>query len=240
MRHSVNELTDVVYRYYPRGLLSNENCYNEADEYLRLVAARRQAGADNELWRAMLQRLGSNFPQAKVQNRSLHLPTGDWDACYSAFLYLPTAPGEHNHAVGFFVSFLVPYYIVYSSRTVEDLEKIEEMKARRAKPSPTITALSPYLPNTMFVLPDWMAKMLPSRAVVPDPPIQAHRTDIGFDFSRDEQPFASWIAQDIEATWAGYERMPPEVGRVIVPDVATNHRLLGNATLYDCLFSDNW
>jgi len=58
-------------------------------------------------------------------------------------------------------------------------------------------------------------------------------------FSHDEQPYAAWIIHDIEATW-GYERMPPEIGKMIVPDVATNRRNLGEATLYDCLLSDDW
>ena len=39
------------------------------------------------------------------------------------------------------------------------------------------------------------------------------------EMSPDEQPYAWWIAQDIEVTWQGYERMPPEAGKVIVSDV---------------------
>jgi hypothetical protein len=34
--------------------------------------------------------------------------------------------------------------------------------------------------------------------------------------------------------------MPPEVGKIIVPDVATNLRLMGQATIYDCLLGDDW
>jgi hypothetical protein len=34
--------------------------------------------------------------------------------------------------------------------------------------------------------------------------------------------------------------MPPEVGNLIVPDVATSNHGLGDARLYDCLFSDDW
>lgn len=239
MRHSVNELTGIVYCYYPRGLLTNDPRYEEAEEHRRLVAARRQAGADNEPWRAMLKRLGDQFPENSVQNRSLHLPGGGWDACYSACLYLPTAPGEHHHTVGFMVSFLAPYYVIYSSRTVDDLEKIEEMKARRAKPARYASVN--IIPNTLVILPAWMAKILPACMVEsePSPPMEAYRNVINFDLSPDERPYAAWIAQDIEATW-GYEPMPPDVGKVIVPDVATNLRLLGEATLYDCLFTDNW
>jgi hypothetical protein len=240
MRNSVDELIGVVYKYYPRGLLINDPRYQESEQYRRLQAARRQAGANNETWRAMLRRLGDQFPENSVENRSLHLPTGTLDACYSARLSLPTnTPGEHYHDLGILVSFLVPYYIVYSLRNVDDREKLEEMKAHRAEPARSISVFVPCLPDTMFVLPAWLAKILPARMVVPEPPIEAYRNVIGFDFSPDEEPYAAWIAQDIESSW-GYERMPPQVGKVIVPDVATNLRWLGEATLYDCLFSDDW
>jgi hypothetical protein len=140
------------------------------------------------------------------------------------------------------VSFLVPYYVIYSSRTVDDLEEIERMKARRAEPARSVDVVVPYLPDTMFILPAWMVKILPACMVKPEPsvPIEAYRNVMSFDFSPDEQPYAAWIAQDIEATWRGYERMPPEVGKVVVPDVSTNARCLGEATLYDCLFTDAW
>jgi hypothetical protein len=61
------------------------------------------------------------------------------------------------------------------------------------------------------------------------------RQIICFELPPDEQPYAAGIAQEIEATW-GYERMPPEVGNVVVPDVATNLRRFGEARLYDWLF----
>jgi len=240
MRHSVDELTDIVYRYYPRRLLTNEPRYEKSEEYRRLVAARRHAGANNEPWRAILKRLGEQFPENSVQNRSLHLPSGRSDACYSAHLSLPTnTPGEHYHDLGFLVSFLVPYYVVYSLRNVDDLIKIEEMKARRAEPARSVSV---FIKDTLVILPAWMGKILPASMVEPEPaaPIEAYRNDISFDLSPDEQPYATRIVQEIEATWEGYERMPPEVGKVVVPDVVTNLRWLGQATLYDCLFSDDW
>jgi hypothetical protein len=241
MRHSVKELTDIVYSYYPRGLLSNDPRYTQTEVYHRLVAARRQAGADNEPWRVILRRLGDHFPENSVQNRSIHLPTGGWDACYSAHLYLPTALGEYFHMVGLLASFLVPYYVVYSSRIVDDLEEMERMRALAAMP-PRVANISGH--NTLYIVPAWIVKLVPACLRNPEwlkPPTEtsARRRDISFDLSPDEQPYAAWIAQDIEATW-GYERMPPEVGKVIVPDVSTNSRALGEATLYDCLFSDDW
>jgi hypothetical protein len=204
-----------------------------------LVAARRQAGANNEPWRAMLRRLGDQFPENSVQNRSLHLPAGSLDACYSGRLSLPTnTPDEHYHYLGFLVSFLVPYYVVYSLRCVDDLEKIEEMKARSAEQAWSACVC---IKNTLVILPAWMFKILPAWMVKPEPPpkIEAFRNVISFELSPDEQPYAAWIAEDIKATW-GHEHMPPEAGKVVVPDVATNLRSFGEATLYDCLFSDDW
>jgi hypothetical protein len=109
------------------------------------------------------------------------------------------------------------------------------MKARHASPQDTVDF---YFGDTMFVLPAAMVKP-EFRKPPPLPNFRPRRRDVSFDFSADEQSYAACIAQEIEATW-GYERMPPEVGRVIVPDVATDHRILGEATLNDCLFSDSW
>jgi len=230
MKHSIDELIGVAHRYYPRGVSSDDPRYKETEEYHRLVAARRQAGADNEPWRAVLRRLGDHFPKSGVQDGSLHLPTGGLGASYSGDIYLPNAPGEHYHTVGFQVSFLAPYYIVYSSRVVDDLEKTEALRASQ----------DPYA--CVFV--DDTCHILPASVVKPEfrakeERLPVRRRDLSLDPSPDEQPYAAWIARDIEATW-GYERMPPEVGKVVVPDVATNLRNLGEATLYDCLLSDYW
>ena len=237
MKHSVAELMDVVYSYYPRGLLTNDPRYNESQEYRRLVDARRQAGAHNAPWNDFLGRLCARFPGNVVQNRSLHLPTGGWDACYSGRIDLPTSPGEYHHTVGFMVSFLIPYYVIYSSRIVDDLAEIDRIKARRAKPPRHVGVSVPNVPDTMFILPAGLVK---PEFIDPPPPIEARRNDINFDFSPDEQPFAAWLAHDIEATWPGHERMPPEIGNVSVSGVASKFGNFGEARLYDCLFSDDW
>jgi hypothetical protein len=54
----------------------------------------------------------------------------------------------------------------------------------------------------------------------------------------DERPAA--IAEEIEATYPGYEQIPPEFGNEVVPDVATPVGLMGTATIYVCLFSKVW
>lgn len=54
----------------------------------------------------------------------------------------------------------------------------------------------------------------------------------------DEKPAA--IAAEIEATYPGYRTVPPELGNEVVPDVAMDGALMGEATIYICLFSDVW
>jgi hypothetical protein len=252
MKHSTAELLDIVYHYYPRGEMPKER-HEETEEHRRLVAARIQAGAEREPWLAMLRRMGKQFPENIVQNRSLHLPRGGWDAAYSGAIYLSKPLEEHDHTVGFLVSFVVPYYVIYSTRTVEDTE--------RKPPSGPPKSLTFHHGRTMYVVPNWWWTRLLARAVdaviqlgerrtqEPIDPIVARarerkkmpptRRDVHLDLSPEEQPYAAWLAREIEATW-GVERMPPEIGKVIVPDVATNLRAPGEARLYDCLFSDNW
>jgi hypothetical protein len=55
---------------------------------------------------------------------------------------------------------------------------------------------------------------------------------------RDEKP--AGIAAEIEATYPGYRPIPPELGNEVVPDVEMNGALMGEATIYICLFSGVW
>ncbi|AUX35019.1 hypothetical protein WME99_18775 [Sorangium sp. So ce136] len=54
----------------------------------------------------------------------------------------------------------------------------------------------------------------------------------------DEIPAA--VAEEIEATYPGYQTIPPELGNEVVPDVAMDGALMGEATIYMCLFSKVW
>ncbi|WP_438025430.1 hypothetical protein [Sorangium sp. So ce233] len=238
MKHAIEELFSVVYRYYPRRVPYEDPGRVQTEEDRRLVDARRRAGADCERWLGMLRRLREQFPDNKIDSLSGHLVTGSHDACYAGSLYLPKATGEYRHTVELRVSFLVPYYIVYSSRLVEDREEIEREKTLRATPPRAVTI---FVHDTAYVLPAWVGKLIrlikPELVEPPSVEDEPTRQVICFDPSPDEQPYAAGIAEEIEATW-GYERMPPEIGAVVVPDVATNLRRLGEARLYDCLFSD--
>jgi hypothetical protein len=205
----------------------------------------------------MLHRLTEQLPDAHVQNRSLHLSTGTWDACYSGAVHFPD-----RHWLGFLVSFIVPYYIIYSARTVDDPEATEARRALASQvaPEPRRDTADVYVGNTMTVkrreamTPEALAALedqerryrevftgktpfAPDWRQAEEEPCQPQM--ITFDFSEDEKPYAAWLAREIEASF-GCEHMPPEVGNVIVPDVATNGREIGEARLYDCLFSDQW
>jgi hypothetical protein len=62
----------------------------------------------------------------------------------------------------------------------------------------------------------------------------------GFDFGEQERGLVTEIRDELVATFPGYSLMPEEVGNVLVPGVRAGFRRPGEATLYDCLFSDVW
>jgi hypothetical protein len=56
----------------------------------------------------------------------------------------------------------------------------------------------------------------------------------------EEEPVAREVAREIEATYPGYQPIPPEIGNELVPDVDMYWSLMGKATIYVCLFSGVW
>jgi hypothetical protein len=56
----------------------------------------------------------------------------------------------------------------------------------------------------------------------------------------EEEPVAPEIVQEIEATYPGYQTIPPELGNEVVPDVDSDGTPFGEATIYTCLFSPVW
>jgi hypothetical protein len=55
-----------------------------------------------------------------------------------------------------------------------------------------------------------------------------------------EEEAALDLTREIEATYPGYEPIPPELGEEVVPDVALDKRGFGQATIHDCLISQEW
>jgi hypothetical protein len=197
VKHTIDDLLAIAYRYYPRGVTEADSGFYDTQERQRLIAARRHAGTE-ERWRDMICRLDDRFPDRSIMDRSLHLASGKWDACYSGWLEMPPLAGEKSRDLGFVVSFVVPYYVVYGRRTI------------------------PIDPH--------------------DPAHQGYSLhhEFAFTFAADEEPYTRGLIAEIEATYPGHEPMPPEVGQVIVPDVVTSRRFINTATLFDCLFSDEW
>ncbi|WP_437753702.1 hypothetical protein [Sorangium sp. So ce1389] len=224
MKHSLDDLLDIVYRFYRRGTGSADDVdfqiRNETEEHARLVAARIQASKD-ERWHSMQRRIRDRFP-GMFMNQSLHLPAGDYDGCYSFTIDLPNAT---DRTLWFEVSFLAPYYIVHSWRTVELVKQTSESFLVEFRGMYVIVNRSPFDPA--FV----------SR---PDDSLRfatVKESYVAFDLLPDEWLCAEWISRDIEETF-GCERMPPEIGTVFVPDVTVDLRLPGEVRLYDCLFSN--
>ena len=203
MKHSLAELVDIVYSYFPRGLRGDEPRYKQTPEYRRRIEARTPASARFRDWCAMLARLKARFPEGLreigVQNGSPFLASpgaATLDRCFTGALWLPSRDSrETHHELEFLVSFVVPYFVVYGSCMVP---RAEPFGARDVEPR------------------------------------------IFFDFTSDEVPFVGAINEEILATFPGYEPMPPEVGKLIVPDVIGGGNLYGESTIYGCLFSDNW
>jgi hypothetical protein len=236
MQHSLDELVAIIRRHYPAGIASDDPHYRQSEEYQRLAAARRAAGAESERWYSLLERLAAEFRDLGMQDKSTHLPTGQHDAGYSGALHLPTAPGEHHHAVGFMVSFLVPYYCLYSVRVVDDPEQAAALRA-------PLTTVGVCHEDTLFILPAEVVKpevRAAEAAEMARLADLARKQVISFDLSPDEVPYAVASARAIEETFTGYAALPREVGEIVVPDVATPGAPLGEARLYDCLFSDAW
>jgi hypothetical protein len=177
-----SELLDVVYRFYPRGLLPlmriyvppNEPFYDDTEEHRRLMEAANRGRAEYPTWKAMIRRLQDRY---SVQNESIRLLAGWVDPAYSARIYRPKdlepVPSLSSRAsLSFHVSLLGPYYGIHD----------------RGEP--------------------------------------------------DEKPAA--ITEEIEATYPGYQPIPPELGNEVVPDVAMDMASFGEATIYIFLFSSVW
>jgi hypothetical protein len=138
---TAEELLRTIYRFYPRGLDADHARYYDSEEHLRLVAARKAAGANAGPWLALLDRLQTQSPECVVTDRSIHLPTGRYDACYFGEIELPwerpgaerTAPLDAGLArrlrklgvsvpdpkipkaeLVFMVSFILPHHVIYA------------------------------------------------------------------------------------------------------------------------------
>lgn len=196
MKHSIEELFTLAYRYYPRGVERYDPVIGTTEEYRRRIEIRRGAIAEYDHFRALLKRLRLKFPNSPlVEDQGLYHPEGNFDACFSGKLILPTlAPHQGQHALYFYSSFLAPYYLLLSKRAL-------------------------FLPRTRDTRGGFDRK-----------------EETRYDLTAEEQPYAQAITGEIRATFGG-DALPPEVGRVIVPDLAVLHQTFGEVTINQCLFA---
>ncbi len=140
MKHSTAELTAIAYQFFPRGLWGSDPAYEHTEEYRRRQTARARASADYEVWSTMLDRIEARFPPelhpgVMVENLCYFLesPTaGPTDRCFSGALWLPTrGSNEEQHKLGFLVSFVVPYHVVYGSSLVSAQQATAERESER-------------------------------------------------------------------------------------------------------------
>jgi hypothetical protein len=229
MKYTQGELLDIVYRYYPRGVGIVDGdldvqAIRASEEHARLVAVRRKAATD-ERWPAMRRRIEEHFPDASLTNHSLHLPTGDHDACYSFAISLPGA--TNDRMLWFQVSFLAPCYVIHGSSTTDIMkEPREDSFSVIFEGLHFQVARSRFDPELISNVDDERRKLAAIK-----------KRYVNFDLLPNERPYVEWIAHEIEATF-GCEPLPPEVGAVLVSDLATP-KLPGEVRLYDCLFSEN-
>jgi hypothetical protein len=125
MKHSTQELLSIVDEFYPRNMWPEAPGYRETPQDLRLMEATRRAGTGvaYQTWQAMIERLSIVFPK-RIHNTSLHLPAAWRSSCYEGICSLLKTEEAH-HNIDFCVSFLAPYYLVYSWRYFREGRRFE-------------------------------------------------------------------------------------------------------------------
>lgn len=256
MRHSIEELRQIIYHYYPRIERRDVPGYgqvpdlvnpppsrrrdlpadawppaghDETEEHRRLAARRVETGENRHLWTPFIRRIRERFPGQMVNDTSMNLlnPDGDGDSGYAGSLALPPrTTAEEDHKLGFVVSFLAPYYVIWGSAW-----SVEPGGQQPAAPEPDGARPLHEEGRSVLYLPD----REPSGGLGYVPLYDVH-----FDLTPDEQSFAEGLIEILAGAFPDYERMPPEVGLTSVKDVYAPCRAFGQANLYDCLFTTAW
>ncbi len=218
---SLEDLLPIIYQYYhpgsagPDGLGQLEE-FNETPEHLRLEAARKRAGYEAEAWLGLLSRLRVRFPACGLEGRIAHLQAGGFDAAYKGKLELPfVLPHEQDeHALGFLVSFLVPYYLIYRRRCLT-------------------LASAPERPPASVDESEYAEYLEAHGAPILWEPLR-------YEFTDEEAPYATGLAVEIEAAYPGYSPMPPELLELKVPGAWFNPYECGTETVFSHIFTTNW
>ena len=143
------ELIDIVYRFYPRGVLPyarihappNEPFYNDTEEHLRLVEAANRGRAEYPTWKAMIGRVGDRY---RLQDESLSLLAGRTHPAYSARIRF-----THETALSFHVSLLGPYYGIHLPGIPEEEPVAREIAREIEATYPGYEQVPPELGNEL-------------------------------------------------------------------------------------------
>src|SRR6185312_16512351 len=101
---SRSDLLELVYSFYPRGMIPGGIGYEDTLERFRQLEAARRGVDDYPRWKAMMRRLGERYP---IWDWSLYLLDGSWGPAYSGSVYIPGC------RLGFSVSLLGPCYGIH-------------------------------------------------------------------------------------------------------------------------------
>jgi hypothetical protein len=127
MKPTLDELLDVVYRFYPRKMLNipreyvppGELAYVDTEEHRCLVEAANRGRAEYPTWKAMTRRLGDRYG---LHDLSLHILAGGTDPAYSAGLWI-----TDKITLTFHVSLLGPYYGIHLPGIPEEVPVAREI-----------------------------------------------------------------------------------------------------------------
>lgn len=257
MSTNVESLVNIVRQYFPRGRLIErpgamawpELCdppsppppdfpheawppygYEVTVEHQRLVAARKNAGAQQAAWMDALQRIHLQFPACVVQNNSVHLPSGSFDSAYSGSLALPSDDSPNcSRELQFAVSFIAPYYACsYSSRTYQHGRMVDSREDEDDMPLSDESQPEAKENEIMYG---------PSGELsIPQLPQYAQ----SFELPVDAIPYWRTIERILQEKFPGYGYLEPDIGTLRLPDVVTDFKFFGEATLYDCIFTSHW
>lgn len=125
MKHTIEQLIDIAYLYFPRGVPSDDPRYKQAPEMQRQIEARIQAADQYPAWRDMFRRLVKRLPETYLENQCMGIQarTGTaFDRCFAGRLELPPQhPEQGSRYLGFFVSYVAPYYAIHQCYPTTEL-----------------------------------------------------------------------------------------------------------------------
>jgi hypothetical protein len=152
MRTTRSELLDLVYRFYPRGMLQiarmhvlpGEVVYHDTEEHCRLMVTAASGRREYPKWKAMIRRLGDRYG---LQDESLHLLSGGIDPAYSGRVWL-----TDKTTINFHVSLLGPYYGIQRPGIPEEEPVAREVAREIEATYPGYQTIPPEIGNE--VVPD--------------------------------------------------------------------------------------